>query len=66
MQKQAVLDWARQLGAKNIPSIYQLDKAAEHVLKLVGDPTTKVISPTGNVFFINDVGKAIAKICVNQ
>lgn len=65
-QKQAVLDWARQLGARNVPSIYQLEKMAERIRKLVGDPTTKVTSPTGNIFFINDIGKAIAKVCVNQ
>ena len=64
-QKQAVLDWARQLGAKNVPSIYQLEKTTEHIRKLFGDPTTKVTSPTGNVFFINDVGKAIAQVRVN-
>lgn len=64
-QKQAVLDWARQLGAKNVPSIYQLEKTAERIRKLVGDPTTKVTSQTGNIFFINDVGKAIAKVHVN-
>ncbi|KAF8346814.1 hypothetical protein F5887DRAFT_834375, partial [Amanita rubescens] len=64
-QKQAILDWARQLGARNVPSIYQLEKAAERIRKLVGDPTTKVTSPTGNIFFINDVGKAIAKDFAN-
>ena len=63
MQKQAVLDWARQLGAKNVPSIYQLEKTTDRIRKLVGNPTTKVTSPTGNVFFINDIGKAIAQVC---
>jgi hypothetical protein len=29
----------------------------------VGHPTEKVTSPSGNVFYFNDVGKAIARVC---
>ncbi|KAI6156015.1 hypothetical protein BKA82DRAFT_4326857 [Pisolithus tinctorius] len=42
-----------------------LDWAKELVKKIVGDPTKKVVSPFGNVFYINDVAKAIAKDYAN-
>ncbi|KAI9463504.1 hypothetical protein HD554DRAFT_2124595 [Boletus coccyginus] len=61
LQKRAVLDWARELGARNVPSLYSLQRCDEEVRKMVGDPTDKVISPLGNIFYINDIAKAIAK-----
>ncbi|KAF8840947.1 hypothetical protein BDN67DRAFT_1048545, partial [Paxillus ammoniavirescens] len=60
-QKKAILDWAKELGARDVPSLYALKQRQEQVKKIVGDPTEKIISPFGNVFYINDVAKAIAK-----
>ena len=61
LQKRAVLDWAKELGARNVPSLYSLQRCDEEVKKMVGDPTDKVISPLSNIFYINDIAKAIAK-----
>lgn len=60
-QKKAILDWAKELGAHDVPSLYVLKQRHEQVKKIVGDLTKKVVSPFGNVFYINDVAKAIAK-----
>ncbi|KAI6029918.1 hypothetical protein BKA83DRAFT_4030647, partial [Pisolithus microcarpus] len=64
-QKRAILHWAKQLGACDVPSLYALQRCYEEVKEIVGDPTDKVISPLGNVFYINDVAKAIAKDYAN-
>ncbi|KAF8837375.1 hypothetical protein BDN67DRAFT_884852, partial [Paxillus ammoniavirescens] len=79
-QKKAILDWAKELGARcrelgfppllsnlhrDVPSLYALKQCHEQVKKIVGDPTEKIVSPFGNVFYINDVAKAIAKDYAN-
>ncbi|KIN98709.1 hypothetical protein M404DRAFT_157203 [Pisolithus tinctorius Marx 270] len=64
-QKKAILNWAKELGAHDVPSLYVLKQRHEQVKKIVGDPTKKVVSPFGNVFYINDVAKAIAKDYAN-
>lgn len=61
-QKRAVLSWATELGAPNVPSLAALKDCQRGVEEIVGHPTEKVVSPSGNVFYLNDVGKAIAKV----
>ncbi|KAG1894217.1 uncharacterized protein F5891DRAFT_1131025 [Suillus fuscotomentosus] len=53
-QKKAVLNWAKELG-----------KCQSSMQDLIGDPTEKVTSHSGNVFYINSVVKAIAKDYAN-
>ncbi len=50
------------MKAPNVPIKYAFAKIAECIRKLVGDPTRKVVSLSGNVFYINDVAQAIAKV----
>ncbi|KAI0345233.1 hypothetical protein BDW22DRAFT_1470253, partial [Trametopsis cervina] len=64
-QKKAVLAWAKALHAKDVPSLYALTKGQESVKKLVGNPTQKFTSKSGNIFYINDIGHAIAKDYAN-
>ncbi|KAH7917866.1 hypothetical protein BV22DRAFT_1076559 [Leucogyrophana mollusca] len=64
-QKKAVLSYAKALGAKNVPSIGAFKKSQEEVSKLVGIPTEKVTAMSGNIFYINGVGSAIAKDYAN-
>ncbi|KAI6156369.1 hypothetical protein EDD17DRAFT_1764341 [Pisolithus thermaeus] len=61
----AILHWAKQLSACNMLSLYALQRCYEVVQKMVGDPTDKIISPLGNVFYINDIAKAITKDYAN-
>ncbi|KAG1736269.1 hypothetical protein EDD22DRAFT_745936, partial [Suillus occidentalis] len=64
-QKRAVLSWAQQLGARDVPSLGAIKKSQKYLDSLVGDPTEKVTAHSGNVFYINDVAKSIAKDYAN-
>ncbi|KAG2146590.1 uncharacterized protein EDB93DRAFT_1085956 [Suillus bovinus] len=64
-QKKAVLSWTKELGACNVPSLYALNQCQESVQTLVGNPTEKITARLGNIFYLNNVGKAIAKDYVN-
>lgn len=61
-QKSAVLQWAKLLHAENVPSLHALRKCQNTIRSLVGDPTSKIVSSSGNIFYINDVASAIAKV----
>ena len=61
-QKQAILRWARDLGAPNVPVLNTLERQQQKIEMRVGHPTEKVTSPFGNVFYFNDIGKAIARV----
>jgi len=61
-QKRAVLSWARDLGARDVPSLWAIKQSNERIHGLVGNPTCKVTSASGNIFYINDIGHAIAKV----
>ncbi|KAG1723899.1 hypothetical protein EDB19DRAFT_1915867 [Suillus lakei] len=64
-QKKAVLSWAKELGAHDVPSLYTLNRLQDSVRTLVGNPTEKITARSGNIFYLNDVGKAIAKDYAN-
>ncbi|KAG1866336.1 hypothetical protein C8R48DRAFT_672094 [Suillus tomentosus] len=64
-QKRAVLSWAQQLGARDVPSLGAIKKSQKYLDSLVSDPTEKVTARSGNVFYINDVVKSIAKDYAN-
>ncbi len=50
------------MKAQNVPSLYALKKSQDQILKLLDDPTRKVVSKSGTVFYINDVAQAVAKV----
>ncbi|KAG1737140.1 uncharacterized protein EDB91DRAFT_1083172 [Suillus paluster] len=64
-QKRAVLSWVQELGARDVPSLGAIKKSHMYLDTLVGDPTEKVTARSGNVFYINDVAKLIAKDYAN-
>ncbi|KAH9007487.1 hypothetical protein EDB84DRAFT_1242287, partial [Lactarius hengduanensis] len=35
-QKKAVLSWASQLGARNVPSLYALSQCQQHIKDIIG------------------------------
>ncbi|KAL4062763.1 hypothetical protein V8B97DRAFT_2026674 [Scleroderma yunnanense] len=59
-QKQAVLAWAKTLGATNVSSLYGLQKTFANILKLLGNPAEQFTVPSGNTFYLNVISKAIA------
>ncbi|OSC96545.1 hypothetical protein PYCCODRAFT_1429041 [Trametes coccinea BRFM310] len=52
--------WARAMGTSDVPTLYGLEKVS--VEELVGKPTVKVVSASGNVFYMTQVHSAIAKV----
>ncbi|KAI6008552.1 hypothetical protein EDC04DRAFT_2539208, partial [Pisolithus marmoratus] len=64
-QKRAILSWVKELGAQDVLSLYGLNSCHEEIKKLIGNPTKKVVSASGNIFYINDVANAIAKDYTN-
>ncbi|KAH9943748.1 hypothetical protein B0H21DRAFT_823519 [Amylocystis lapponica] len=64
-QRTAVLTWGKELGAHNVPSLCTVKKCQECIKDLVRNPTEKVESHSGTVFYINNVGKTIAKDYAN-
>lgn len=61
-QKAAVLNWGKKLGARDVLSASAVKKCQERIKMLVGNPIEKVESNSGTVFYINDIGTAIAKV----
>ncbi|KAH7919605.1 hypothetical protein BV22DRAFT_968262, partial [Leucogyrophana mollusca] len=64
-QKNAVLNWAKELGARDVPSLSALKACHSKLESLVGNPTEKVTARTGDIFYINNVAEAIAKDYAN-
>ncbi|KAI0823175.1 hypothetical protein BC628DRAFT_1287413, partial [Trametes gibbosa] len=64
-QKHAILGWAKALKAPDVPSLYAVKKMGDRVEKLVGDPTVKIVSASGNIFYMNKVHTAIARDYAN-
>lgn len=64
-QKEAILAWGKEMGAKGVPSLYGLDKFQGDALASVGDPTEKVHAPSGNVFYINSIHQALARVSLS-
>ncbi|KAI0943229.1 hypothetical protein AcW1_002444 [Taiwanofungus camphoratus] len=64
-QKAAVLNWGKKLGARDVLSASAVKKCQERIKMLVENPIEKVESNSGTVFYINDIGTAIAKDYAN-
>ncbi|KAG1765731.1 hypothetical protein EV702DRAFT_981334, partial [Suillus placidus] len=60
--KKAILNWARELGARDVPSLGTVKKVQKHIDRLVGDPTEKVSTRLGDTFYINNVTESIAMV----
>ncbi|KAG2051892.1 hypothetical protein BDR06DRAFT_888953, partial [Suillus hirtellus] len=63
--KKAVLSWAKDLSAHDVPSLRAIKQLNEYICKLIGNPMHKVMSASNNIFYINDIGHAIAKVNMN-
>jgi len=61
-QKNAVLRWAKDLGASNVPNLGSLETVQSKLSVLIGVPTTEKISRGGNLFYVNEIGAGIAKV----
>lgn len=64
-QKEAVLAWGKDMGGKDVPTLYGLDKFQGDALDSVGDPTKKVHAFSGNVLYMNSIYQALARVCLS-
>ena len=60
-QQQAILSWARELGAR-VPSYDGLHKCQQKLKTELGNPTQRQESTQGHVWYINEIGDSIAKV----
>ncbi|KAG2120872.1 uncharacterized protein F5147DRAFT_647271 [Suillus discolor] len=65
-QKKAILNWARSLGAQNVPSLGSMKKCHTYLDNLVGNPTQQVTSRAGDIFYINNITEVIAKFAMKD
>lgn len=57
-QMLAVLEFARECGGIDIPTLSALQKTQQQLKSCIGDPTERHVSPTGTVFLHQqDIGK---------
>lgn len=58
-----VLIWVmNECGASDVPSFDRLRKVQRSIREQSGVPTTKHISPMGNIFYMNDPRSIVAKV----
>ncbi|KAI0750509.1 hypothetical protein C8Q74DRAFT_1211986 [Fomes fomentarius] len=61
LQKESILAWGKDLGARDVPSLYKLEKFQDEALEAVGDPIVKIQAASGNIFYMNSVRHALAR-----
>jgi len=61
-QKRAMLKWAKDLGATDVPNLNSLQNIQKSLAEAIGNPTVKKTSRSGDVFHINEIGLAIGKV----
>ncbi|KAG8777086.1 hypothetical protein FRC12_000558 [Ceratobasidium sp. 428] len=54
-QQSAILDWAAEMGAENVPSMYDLDQCGQKINNLMGDPARMFKTDSGRIFYVNKV-----------
>ncbi|RDX41693.1 hypothetical protein OH76DRAFT_1364093 [Lentinus brumalis] len=60
-QQEAILAWGKAMGGRDIPSLYKLDKFQREALDAVGNPTVKIRTASGNVFYMNTIRETLMK-----
>ncbi|CAE6414163.1 unnamed protein product [Rhizoctonia solani] len=66
-QQMAILDWAFEMGARDVPSMYQLDKCSQKIKGLMGDSSTRMFkTQTGHIFYLNQVNGFLRQDFANR
>ncbi len=50
------------MGGRNVPSLYGLEKFQREALDAVGNPTVKIRTASGNVFYMNTIRETLMKV----
>lgn len=65
-QQHAILEWAKELGAKDVPTLSELHTYQKTMKAELGDPTQRKTSPQGHVWYLNEIGNSLAKVCMHR
>ncbi|KAF8588128.1 hypothetical protein K439DRAFT_1299825, partial [Ramaria rubella] len=60
-QKRAILAWEKDLGAREVPTLSGLQEIQRQLLIETRNPVTKKSTRLGNIFYLNEIGAALAK-----
>ncbi|KAG8762734.1 hypothetical protein FRC12_008883 [Ceratobasidium sp. 428] len=52
-QQSAILDWAAEMGAEKVPSMYDLEQCGQKIKNLMGDPSRVFKTDSGHIFYVN-------------
>jgi hypothetical protein len=58
----AILSLCKSLGGQGVPSLYQYQEWKKWCTSLMGAPSIPFTSPSGNLFYVNDVLKAMEMV----
>src|ERR1700744_2440044 len=64
-QKKAVLSWALQLGARDVPTYHALSQFQERLRNTIGNSVTAVTTGAGHKVYMQDIPYMIAKVCLS-
>ena len=65
IQQEAILAYAKELGAKDVPTLYRLEKFREEALSSMDYTSQKIEASSGNVFYMNSIRRSIGQVCSN-
>ncbi|KAF7324149.1 hypothetical protein MKEN_00637600 [Mycena kentingensis (nom. inval.)] len=60
-----VIHLLKRLGVRNVPSLKALRKVQKQVHDGFGNAPVKIVSPQGNIFYVSDLRKAVARDFAN-
>ncbi|KAF7294511.1 hypothetical protein MKEN_01443800 [Mycena kentingensis (nom. inval.)] len=60
-----IIHLLKRLGVRGVPSLKGLRKAQKQVQAELGSAPVKIISPQGNIFYVSDVRKCVARDFAN-
>ena len=58
----AIFAFSKALGARGIPSVKKLKKIQDEFKAKFGDPKVRKVSANGNIFYMNRIGHAVARV----
>lgn len=62
-QFRAVLEFARQCEGSTVPSFAALKKFQASLKSRLGNPTKRVVSSGGTVYYVNQVSESLRQVC---
>lgn len=61
-QKKAVLRWATDLGATEVPSLTALEVLQNKLAEQMGQPTVEKKTREGDIYYLNNIHSSISKV----